>query len=80
VVFFSLFLSIINAYYYLNFIHYLWFVKFNVLKLYFFKLTFLLNMFLDLMVFFIVFFIGFFPLLLNIVTSLALSCVWPFVF
>jgi NADH-quinone oxidoreductase subunit N len=74
VVLFSLILSIISTYYYLNFIHYLWFVKFNVLRLYFFNLTFLLNAFLDLMAVFLVFFIGFFSYLSNLTISLALSC------
>lgn len=73
-VFFSLLLSIISTYYYLNFIHYLWFVKFNILRLYFFRLDFLLSAFLDLMIFFLIFFIGFFPMVLNISINLALSC------
>jgi len=80
VVFLSLILSIINAYYYLNFVHYLWFVKFSVLKLYFFKISFFLNTFLDMLVMFIVFFICFFSVFLNFATGFALSCVWPFIF
>jgi len=79
-IFFSLILSIISTYYYLNFIHYLWFVKFNILRLYFFRLDFLLSAFLDLMAFFLIFFIGCFPMVLNISINLALSCVWPFFF
>lgn len=80
VVFFSLLLSILSTYYYLNFVHYLWFVKFNVLRLYFFKLTCWLTLFLDGLVFFLVFFIGFSPPVLRLATGLAFSCVWPFIF
>jgi hypothetical protein len=64
----------------LNFVHYLWFVKFNVLRLYFFKLTFWLTLFLDGLVLFLVFFVGFFTPVLWLATGLAFSCVWPFIF
>jgi NADH-quinone oxidoreductase subunit N len=75
VVLFSLFLSVVSTYYYLNFIHYLWFVKFNVLRLYFFQVSVLLSGFLDLMIFFLIFFIGFFPSILNVAMGLVLSCI-----
>ena len=38
----TMFLSIISSYYYLNFLHYLWFVKYNQLRLFFFTSTFFL--------------------------------------
>ena len=37
VVFLSLLLSLISSYYYLNFVHYLWFVKHNYVKMYYFR-------------------------------------------
>jgi NADH-quinone oxidoreductase subunit N len=80
VVFFSLILSIVSTYYYLNFIHYIWMVKFNVLRLYYFKSDLVLDFFLNLIIFFLFFFIIISPLVLQLATTLALSCLWPMSF
>ena len=80
VVFFSLVLSLISTYYYLNFIHYIWFVKFNVLKLYYFKSDLILNFFLEDIIFFLVCFIVLSPLMVHVATNLAVSCLWPIYF
>ena len=80
VVFFSLVLSLISTYYYLNFIHYIWFVKFNVLKLYYFKSDLILNFFLEAIIFFLVCFIVLSPLMVHVATNLAVSCLWPIYF
>jgi NADH-quinone oxidoreductase subunit N len=79
-VLFSLLLSIISTYYYLNFIHYIWFVKFNSLRLYYFKSDFSLNIFLEAIVFFLIGFMILSPLLLRVTTNLAISCLWPIYF
>jgi NADH-quinone oxidoreductase subunit N len=80
VVFFSLILSIVSTYYYLNFIHYIWMVKFNVLRLYYFKSDLVLDFFLNLIILFLFFFIIISPLVLQLATTLALSCLWPMSF
>jgi NADH-quinone oxidoreductase subunit N len=81
IVSFSLILSLVSTYYYLNFVHYLWFVKFNVLRLYFFRLTIGLTLWLDLTAIFLLFFIVILDLFVKSpVSYLALSCVWPFIF
>jgi NADH-quinone oxidoreductase subunit N len=75
VVFFSLLLSLVSTYYYLNFVHYLGFVNFTILKLYFVNLTKGLNLFLDAMTVFLLFFIFLLPISYIIIARLALSCV-----
>lgn len=80
IVFVSLFLSIVSTYYYLNFIHYIWFVKFNVLRLYFFKSNFFLDLILEVIVIFLIFFVVVSPFFLQVATNFALSCTWPFIF
>ena len=79
-VFFSLILSIVSTYYYLNFIHYIWFVKFNVLRLYYFKSDRILNFLLESLIVSLVVFTVISPKLIHMATNLALSCLWPFYF
>lgn len=79
-VFLSLLISIISTYYYLNFIHYTWFVKFNKIRLYYFNLNFVLNLFLIGILLLLIGFILIFPYVFSIATTLAFSCIWPFFF
>ena len=78
VVFFSLFLSIISTYYYINFIHYLWFIKLNLVRLFFFNYDKLINSLLLSLVICLLFFVILLPFCYTIFYSLAFSCVWCF--
>ena len=76
----TMFLSIISSYYYLNFLHYLWFVKYNQLRLFFFTSTFFFDFTLQCFSSILVFFVFIFPNIYFLALNLALSCLWPFSF
>ena len=74
VIIFSLFLSIISVYYYLSFVRYVWFEKYKVLKLYYYKNEFSINILLITVSFFLCFFGLILPQCFSFVFKLALSC------
>lgn len=75
VVFFSLFLSIISTFYYINFIHYLWFIKLNLARLFFFNYDKLINSILLSLVICLLSFVILLPFCYATFYSLAFSCV-----
>jgi len=79
-VIFSLLLSIVSTYYYLNFIHYMGFVKYNVRRLFFVKLTESLHFLLVCISLILIYVVFLLPYILPSVTFLAFSCIWPFIF
>ena len=75
----TLLFSIISSFYYLNFIHYLWFVKYSKLKLFFFTPSFTFDIFLQILSSLLVLFVWFFPTIYLFALTLAYSCLWPYV-
>jgi NADH-quinone oxidoreductase subunit N len=76
---FSLFLSIVSVYYYLSFVRYLWFEKYKVLKLYYYKKEIILNLILRGVSFFLILFLVIFPKVLYLFIGLGLSCMCPLI-
>lgn len=79
-VLFVLFLNIISSFYYLNFIHYLWFVKYNKLRLFFFNTSFFFDFILCVALLFLIGFLLIFPNFFILSLNLTVSCLWPFSF
>ena len=79
VIIFSLLLSIISVYYYLSFIRYIWFEKYKVIKLYYYKNELFIDILLKTSSFFLLFFALFLPQFFLFFFKLSLSCSWPLI-
>ena len=75
VVFISLLLSLVSTYYYLTVIQFIWFMRYSMIKLYYFKLSILSTFLAQLIVAILTYFIVLVPLIFPFVTSLAYSCI-----
>lgn len=79
VIIFSLLISIISVYYYLSFVRYIWFEKYKVLKLYYYKNEICIDILLKCISFILVFFLLFLPEIYLFFFKLSLSCGWPII-
>ena len=75
VVFFSLVLSIISTFYYINFVHYLWFIKLDLPRLFFFNSNNFINSIVLFLVICLVIFVLLLPFCYSAFYSLAFSCI-----
>jgi NADH-quinone oxidoreductase subunit N len=75
----SLFISVMSTYYYLSFVRYIIFEKLYNYKLYYFIKKNKFNIILNFFSFFLISFCVYLPYIFSIVTSLALSCMWPLI-
>lgn len=75
----SLLISVISTYYYLSFVRYIVFEKLYNYKLYYFIKKNKFNIIINLFSFFIISFSIYLPYIFSLVTSLALSCIWPLI-
>jgi len=74
-VFVSLVLSLVSTYYYLTVIQFVWFMRYSIAKLYYFKLSILSRFLSKLIVAVLTYFIILVPLISPFVTFLACACI-----
>lgn len=76
-IFLSLLNSIISVYYYLSFARYIYFEKYKVIKLFFYKKSNLNNLLIRFFSSFLLFFIFYFIKIVLFINSVGVSCLWP---
>ena len=73
----SLIISVLSVYYYLSFARYIFFEKYRIIKLFFYKKNNLNNILIRILSSLLLFFVFYFVKVILFINSISVSCLWP---